>query len=1234
MKNVFPLIFLLGILQFQAQDPDQKVLDFTPPSPTASELTKFEAQQPNLYTGTASTSIPLYTIDFDGWSLPLSLSYHASGIRANQEATEVGLGWALNSTAVITRRIKKNNDLQGRLTPSIKGYVYDTRDPIAFAEDLRNYRNLSGTEQNNIDLQLQSNEFDTEPDIFDYSFFGFSGSFVLSKRNSITGEINVIQLQNNDVQVSFNEGLDETGDSFTIQTPTGFEGLFSIKERSTNMGSSGSITAGTDGNYGGLIDILTIQNRGNHRVITAWYLERITSPKGKVIEFNYNINPDQYSTYISMSSTSYGEKINESAGPITESFSRQVVEHVYQQTISIANELSIQFTMEDREDIALNNLRTDQFTANAQKPRRYTGIQITGLDPASTFTKNIVFGQSYFNGDFMFNMSPSPYSAEPMKYAMLRGRLDDVTIDDQNYHFTYNKGMGLPDKSTKVLDYFGFYNGINLYNWLTRIKSGTYLRDGLDPLVVPCNELHTQIGYKYYYQEDHRRFNLDYAIGGSLKKVVYPTGGYTTFDYEPHAYFAEGAPTPSPGSLPMDTPEAIDRNGTAGTALGGGLRIKEINTYAKIGATPLRKSYSYTEQNGTQSSGRLLNPMAFFYFRDDLVNDCTDMNPYGNYPSYFFMDASGILGQNMAEGKEVGYNRVVETVHGPGLENYTAEHTFVNLKTEYTNAFNTIESRSYKNGKPITKLSKREGNQTLQDEVYTLTENPQGYVYGLSYNNKVGGGVYSQFLYKMPIGSAEIGHHATTKFFYPGSVQTDMHYEYNNLTQLKAEESTNSKGEVLRTEYKRLEEFSGSACVYASDGVTCLGNALFDENIVSPVLEKLTYVGDSVIAATGYRYDLEEGNVVLREVLEYDGSKANFTSSANGFEFPAYRSVVVYEDYDSEGNVLQYTVADGPTTSLIWGYNEEYPIVKGENIGHTDLAQAHTTALSNPTTYEDNIRSNSLTQKALITTYTFDPMVGMVEMHDPSARKTAYSYDAFRRLETIKDLNNDLLQDYEYHYATPAKAGGLSVVSGINFGVVGPDSVRTINTGIKNEGNYDITISGLSLPTNFSSPFASQSFLVKAGDTFNLPVTYTSPNPGAGIETGTMVLQSTDNLDGNVILSLSANSAFETRILSLPQSNYQVSTGFDTVEIELRNDGNSPITVTSVDIDSSSEFELLTPNLVIPPNYSRTVDVRLQHPVCPLGIWDGSTTITIYTDADPPVFVVQAQITSSANCNP
>ena len=56
---------------------------------------------------------------------------------------------------------------------------------------------------------------------------------------------------------------------------------------------------------------------------------------------------------------------------------------------------------------------------------------------------------------------------------------------------------------------------------------------------------------------------------------------------------------------------------------------------------------------------------------------------------------------------------------------------------------------------------------------------------------------------------------------------------------------------------------------------------------------------------------------------------------------------------------------------------------------------------------------------ALITTYKYKPLIGMVESVNPRGIKTSYEYDARGRLKLIKDNYGNIIQGYNYHYRNP-----------------------------------------------------------------------------------------------------------------------------------------------------------------------------------------------------------------------
>lgn len=52
----------------------------------------------------------------------------------------------------------------------------------------------------------------------------------------------------------------------------------------------------------------------------------------------------------------------------------------------------------------------------------------------------------------------------------------------------------------------------------------------------------------------------------------------------------------------------------------------------------------------------------------------------------------------------------------------------------------------------------------------------------------------------------------------------------------------------------------------------------------------------------------------------------------------------------------------------------------------------------------------------MVTTYTYDPLIGVTSITDPKGYTTYYEYDDFNRLKRVKDADEKILSQSEYHY--------------------------------------------------------------------------------------------------------------------------------------------------------------------------------------------------------------------------
>ncbi len=97
------ILFNLGLIY--SQPTNSYVGDIAPASPNAGSLGKYVDIPVSYHTGVPKTSIDIFNVQNGGLSLPITLNYHASGIRVGEMASWVGLGWTLQSGGMITRTI-------------------------------------------------------------------------------------------------------------------------------------------------------------------------------------------------------------------------------------------------------------------------------------------------------------------------------------------------------------------------------------------------------------------------------------------------------------------------------------------------------------------------------------------------------------------------------------------------------------------------------------------------------------------------------------------------------------------------------------------------------------------------------------------------------------------------------------------------------------------------------------------------------------------------------------------------------------------------------------------------------------------------------------------------------------------------------------------------------------------------------------------------------------------------
>jgi YD repeat-containing protein len=52
----------------------------------------------------------------------------------------------------------------------------------------------------------------------------------------------------------------------------------------------------------------------------------------------------------------------------------------------------------------------------------------------------------------------------------------------------------------------------------------------------------------------------------------------------------------------------------------------------------------------------------------------------------------------------------------------------------------------------------------------------------------------------------------------------------------------------------------------------------------------------------------------------------------------------------------------------------------------------------------------------LVTTYTYDPLIGVTSITPPSGIRESYIYDSANRLQKVIDVNGKVLKEMKYNY--------------------------------------------------------------------------------------------------------------------------------------------------------------------------------------------------------------------------
>jgi YD repeat-containing protein len=163
--------------------------------------------------------------------------------------------------------------------------------------------------------------------------------------------------------------------------------------------------------------------------------------------------------------------------------------------------------------------------------------------------KTIRLDYSFFDSDLSYWSHKSTVSDQLTK----RLRLDAVTEvgyksngqpeDGARHSFEY-QSLKLPRKDSYARDHWGFFNGRMNHSFLPdvspEILSGNFPIFNYDKEYDQFSWIEGDPDYVLYWLRDkgtaNKGMSPEHAKAALLKKIIYPTKGYTSFEFEPHTY--------------------------------------------------------------------------------------------------------------------------------------------------------------------------------------------------------------------------------------------------------------------------------------------------------------------------------------------------------------------------------------------------------------------------------------------------------------------------------------------------------------------------------------------------------------------------------------------------------------------------------------------------------------------------------------------------------------------------
>lgn len=474
-KIIFFLTLLVSCFIAKAQY-DNSIPKVATVTPEAAALFKMAGRPEGSFSGTAPTSIALYEVKSGGLQVPVSINYSNGGIKVEEVASWVGLGWNLIAGGRITRAMNGVADDEPN-----KGMLYQTVKPSVFPNG-----DIVGNA-----TYVVAGTMDVEPDLFYLDGNGISAKFAFNENYMTNGKIMMVDQQQLKITPIFISGHIKGWVVIDVEGNKYYFGLNKAQNTSaadvTAMSYDGTSAPGPTPSY-----------------VSSWHLMEIWDrTDDHVIRFNYVQTSTSFATLS-------GAQLGVGSWPTAQLSDCTTADYQSAEVYAINNTESFYLSkIVGAMDSLVFHSSTGRLDFNGGRK----------LDSLVYYQNNgAALKRHHFSYSYFVSPLFTPTNAWEDAFSH-RLKLNGLTAfgtaanDSLTHRFEYEE-MLLPSRISRAVDYWGYFNGVATNT--TFMPSGRY-----------------QYGtYLHIVGGADRRANPYYSRANTLKKITYPTGGKREFEYE------------------------------------------------------------------------------------------------------------------------------------------------------------------------------------------------------------------------------------------------------------------------------------------------------------------------------------------------------------------------------------------------------------------------------------------------------------------------------------------------------------------------------------------------------------------------------------------------------------------------------------------------------------------------------------------------------------------------------